>query len=180
MDIQKNWEKALAQTEIIRSRIKNLMTFEDTQVPYIILSASSVNLGDTVVRQGSVRVTKPTIILPPNIPQFLGFESEESSKGDLNEPMVMNFLMVRGVSMPSLKYNNQTYSVDVHEDSFENTIAYYKDYLQRREDVQTGLIACPDECWQFSLLLYLGMQTAKNTESDIRYLFERHHKENPS
>lgn len=177
MDIQKNWEKALAQTEIIRARIKTLLTFEDTKVPYIMLSASSVNPGDTVVRQGDVLVTKPTIILPPNIPQFLGFDLEESFENSFGEQMLTNFLMVRGVAMPSLKYNNQTYSINVHENNLENAIAYYKDHLQRREDVQTGLIACPDECWQFSLFLYLGMQAAKNTEVDILRLLERYRKE---
>jgi len=180
MDIHKSWEKALARTEIVRARIKNLMTFDDTTVPYIVLSASSVNMGDTVVRQGDVVVTKPAIILPPNIPQFLGFDLEESFENNFGEQMLTNFLMVRGVAMPSLKYSNQAYSVNVHEGGVESAVAYYKDYLQRREDVQTGLVVCPDDCWQFSLFLYLGMQAAKNTEIDIRHLLERYRKENPS
>lgn len=174
MNIQENWEKALAHTEIVRPRVKSLLTFDDTRVPYILLSASTVNLGDTVVRKGEVVVTKPAIILPPNIPQLDGFKFDED--GSSHEGII-NFLMVRGVSMPSLKYDNHTYSVKVHEDSLDNAVSHYKEYLQRREDVQAGLVVCPDDCWPFSLLLYIGTQVAKNTESDIRQLIERFHKE---
>jgi len=174
MSINENWEKALTHTEIIRPRVKGLLTFDDTKVPYILLSASTVNLGDTVVRKGEVLVTKPSIILPPNIPQFDGFKFDD--EGASHEGII-NFLMVRGVSMPSLKYDNRTYSVEVHEDNLDNAGVHYKEYLQRREDVQTGLVVCPDDCWQFSLLLYIGTQVAKNTESDIRQLIEKFHKE---
>jgi hypothetical protein len=173
MDIHENWEKALSQTEVVRPRIRNLLTFEDTKVPYILLSASSVNLGDTVVRKGDVTITKPSLILPPNIPQLDGFKFEEEGASQAG---VINFLMVRGVSIPSLKYGNNTYSVDVHEDSLDNAVAHFKEYLQRREDVQAGLVVCPDDCWQFSLLLYIGMQVAKNTETDIRHLIEKFQK----
>ncbi|MCX5681082.1 MAG: hypothetical protein NT079_02185 [Candidatus Omnitrophica bacterium] len=133
MYIQENWEKALSHTEIVRPRIKNLLTFDDTKVPYILLSASSVNLGDTVVRKGDVTVTRPSLILPPNIPQLDGFKFEEDGA---SQDGIVNFLMVRGVSIPSLKYDNHTYSVDVHEDNLDNATAFYKEYLQRREDVQ--------------------------------------------
>ena len=176
MDIQENWEKALSSTEIVRSRVRHLLTFDDTKVSYILLSKSTVNLGDTVVRKGDVVVTKPSLILPPNIPQFQGFKFADEET--FNPDAMINFLMIRGISMPSMKYKNETYSVDVHEDEIERAVAYYKDYLQRREDVQTGLVVCPDECWQFSLLLFIGMQVAKNTEFDIRQLIEKHRKEN--
>jgi hypothetical protein len=66
MNIQDGWEKALKNTRIIRPRSKDLLTFEATEVPYILLSESSVNLGDTVVRKGRMMVEKPAIILPNN------------------------------------------------------------------------------------------------------------------
>jgi len=178
MDIHQNWEKALKNTEIIRSRVKELMTFSDTQVPYILLSASSINLGDTVVRKGNVKVNKPAIILPPNVPQFYGFEFDR--EGVFNENTLTNFLMVRGITMPSMKYNNQVYSVDVHEEKLEKAIGSYHNELQRKEDVQTGLLVGPEDCWQFSLLVYICMQVARNTESDIRRLLEKYHNEESS
>ncbi len=175
MDIQKNWENALKHTDIVRSRIASLQTFSDTKAPYVFLSKSSVNINDTVVRKGDVMISKPSIILPPNIPQFRGFEFEEEAV--FNENMVTNFLMVRGVTMPSFKYNNETYSIDVYEGDLTQAIAYYSEDFQKKEDVYTGLIVGPEDCWQFSLLIYICMQAAKNTESDIRNLVKKYQSE---
>ena len=175
MDIQESWEKALSQTQIIRSRVRQLMTFDDTKVPYILLSESLVNPGDTVVRAGDVTVTKPSIILPPHVSQFDGFKFDEETA--FTQEMIMSFLMVRGVSMPSMKYRNETYSVDVFEGDLERAVAKYTDDLQKKEDVLTGLIACPDDCWHFSLLLYIGTQVTRNAENDIRNLMEKYRKE---
>lgn len=175
MDIQKNWDNALRNTRIVRSRIKSLLTFADTNVPYVLLSKSSINIGDTVVRKGDVVIGKPSIILPPNIPQLNGFDFED--KTDFEENMLMNFLMVRGITMPSFKYNNETYSVDVREQGLDQTISHYKEKFQQAEDVHTGLLVAPEECWQFSLLIYLCMQAAKNTEIDIRNFLKKYQAE---
>ena len=99
MDIYKAWNRALHNTEIIRTRVQGLMTFQSTHVPYILLCESSVNLGDTVVRQGEVMVEKPALILPPHIPQFKGFDFETDYEGTPND--IVNFLFVRGVMLPS-------------------------------------------------------------------------------
>ena len=135
MDIQKAWEEALRNTEIIRSRVKALLTFTDTKVPYIFLSESNVNLGDTVVRKGEILVEKPSLILPPNIPQFLGFDFEKEA--DFNREAVINFLLVRGVTLPSLKYNNRTYSLDIHEGKLQDAIGHYSNLYGNRA-VETG------------------------------------------
>ncbi len=58
MDIEKTWEKALKYTEIIRPRVEPLNTFRTTHLPYIFLTESSVNVGDSVVRKGEVLVEK--------------------------------------------------------------------------------------------------------------------------
>ena len=175
MDIQKNWDNALRNTKIVRARIKNLLTFADTEVPYVLLSKSSINFGDTVVRKGDVIVSKPSLILPPNIPQLKGFDLED--KADFGENMLTSFFMVRGVTMPSFKYNNETYSIGVREGGLDQAVSYYKEKFQRKEDVHTGLLVAPEECWQFSLLIYMCMQTAKNTEDDIRNLLEKYQSE---
>ena len=40
------------------------------------------------------------------MPHFEGFDFEEGMR--LNEDLLMSFLLVRGISFPSLKYNNRT------------------------------------------------------------------------
>ena len=74
MDIEQSWTKALKNTEIIRARVQALLTHSETLVPYVLLSESSINLGDTVVRKGEVMVQKPSLFIPPHNPQFNGFE----------------------------------------------------------------------------------------------------------
>ena len=123
MDIYEAWGKALKQTEIVRSRVSALQTFHATQVPYILLSESSVNLGDTVVRRGEVTVDRPSLILPPNIPQLEGFDFEQANSFD--QESMINFLLIRGVSLPSMKYDNKTHQLDVFEGKLDKAVKHY-------------------------------------------------------
>jgi len=174
MNIENIWNKALKNTEIIRSRVQALNTIQETKVPYVLLSESSVNMGDTVVRTGQVVVEKPTLIVPPNNPLFHGFEFENEE--DFDENSMINFLIVRGINLPSLKYNNRTNTLDIFEGKLSKAIEHYKDIFQRREDVSTGLIIGPEDCWQFSLLIFVCTQIARNADTDIRKLLDEYRK----
>lgn len=175
MNIQDAWEKALKSTRIIRSRAHELQTFSDTNIPYVFLSKAVVNAGDTIVRKGEVTVQKPTIILPSHLPQFDGFDFEKEF--EIGQDIVTNFLLVRGITFPSMKYNNKTSSLDIYEGHLEKATAYYKDKLQLKEDVHSGLIVGPEDCWQFCVLIFMCTQVAKSVNSDIRKLLERFRKE---
>ena len=170
MHIQEKWEKALKKTEIIRPRIQELLTFSHTDLHYIFLSESTINLGDTVVRKGSVLVEKPSLILPLGLPQFEGFDFEKEPDVDKNN--LVNFLLVRGVKFPSLKYNNIMNSLDIFEGRLTKAIEQYRDKLQREENVSTGLIIGPEDCWQFSILIFVCTQVIRSTDGDIRKLLE--------
>ncbi len=165
MDIYDFWSKALKSTEIIRPRVNSLLSHQDTTVPYIMLSESTINIGDTVVRKGEVVVDKPALVLPPASPQLEGFhfDSEESFKQDA----FVNFLLVRGITLPSMKYNNTTNSLEVYEGDLAKAISHYGNLLQRQENVATGLIAGPEEGWQFSVLVYICSQVVRNADADI-------------
>ena len=170
MNIQDAWEKALKTTEIIRPRVQPLQTFEATHLPYIFLSESLVNSGDTVVRKGEIRVEKPSIVLPFNMPQFEGFEFEESLQ--MNEDILKSFFLVRGVSFPSMKYNNKTDSLDVFEGRLPKALEHYGNQLQREENVNAGLITGGEEIWQFSILVFICDQVAKSANGDFKKLFD--------
>lgn len=172
MDIHESWEKALKNTEIIRPRVQGLMTFKDTSVPYIFLSESSVNFGDTVVRKGEVIVERPSLILPPHSPQLDGFELGER----FNENYLFNFLLVRGIQLPSMRYNNTTNLLDIFEGGLAKAIGYYKDQLQQTENVSAGLVTGPEDVWQFSVLIYCCSQIARSADIDIRKLLDEYRK----
>ncbi len=174
MDIHEIWEKALKNTEIVRPRVQGLLTFKDTHLSYILLSESSINVGDTVVRKGEVIVEKPSLILPPNLPQFSGFEFEKDRQVDENS--VMNFFLVRGITLPSLRYNNRTSALDIYEGSMSKAVSYHKEFLQQKENVHTGLLIGPEDCWQFSVLIYSCTQIVRNADTDLRNLMNAYKK----
>lgn len=170
MNIQDNWEKALKSTEIIRTRVQGLLTHDSTSLPYVFLCESLVNSGDTVVRKGEIVVDKPSLILPFASPQFEGFDFEKEMH--VNEGMLTNFLLVRGVTFPSLNYNNKTNSIDVFEGGLKKAIQHNLDKLQRQEDVYTGLITGLEDCWQFSVLIFICTQVAKSADTDVKKILE--------
>lgn len=172
MDINEGWIKALKNTEIIRGRVQSLKTFSETTVPYILLSESGINFGDTVVRKGEVVVEKPSLILPPNIPQLEGFDFE--NEGLKDDAPITNFLYFRGVSLPSLKYNNKTNSLDVFEGKLSAAIKHYLKELQEQENVFAGLIAGPEDAWQFSVLIFICSQISRDIEIDVKKLLEEY------
>jgi len=166
MDIQELWDKALKQTEIIRARAQDLATFETTVLPYIFLAESGLNLGDTVVRKGQVLVERPSLILPS--PQFEGFEFETDLQ--VSDDAVLNFLLVRGVKFPSMRYRHELSDLSVREGSLQNAIDYFSDQLKRTEDIQTGLVVGPEDAWQFSVLILVGSLVIRSAEGDLRRL----------
>ncbi len=171
MDIEETWERALKHTEIIRPRVKPLDTFKTTQLPYIFLAESSVNLGDCVVRMGEVMVEKPSIFLPPGSAQLDGFDFRDGSRKQ--QEMITNFFLVRGIEFPSFKYNNKTYSLDVFEGRLSLAIEKYTQELQKEENVTCGLIIGPEDCWQFSVFIFICMQILRSADNDIKSIMNR-------
>ncbi len=80
--------------------------------------------------------------------------------------------------MPSLKYQNKTFSLGIYDGDLSRAIDHFSDELQRVEDVQAGLLAGPEDCWQFSVLIFICSQIARNADTDIRRLMEKYKKEN--
>ncbi len=168
MNLEELWDKALKQTEIIRARALDLSTFETTLFPYVFLAESSVNTGDTVVRRGQVLVERPSLILPS--PQFEGFEFETDLQ--LREETVLNFLLVRGVRFPSMRYRHEFSSLDLREGSLQQAITHVGDQLKQAEDIQTGLVVGPEDAWQLSVLLLVGSLVIRSAEGDLKRLLE--------
>jgi len=175
MDIEQLWEKAKERTEVVRGRAKGLSTFSDTTVPYIFLAESAVNEGDTVVRKGKIIVDKPMIILPQDLPVFEGFDFEKEL--GLGQDLVQTFFLMRGLKFPSLRYNNTVYELEVEELSLSKSIAKYKGKMEREENITTAIIAGPEECWQFSILLYIAALAGRCARTDIMNLMNKLNRE---
>ena len=170
MDIQELWDKARKGTEILRMQLQDLSTFDPTAVPYMFLAESSLNPGDTVVRNGHVLIERPSIVLPSFSPQFEGFKFD--SDLHVSDQTVATFLLVRGIQFPSLKYRHQVSSLDIFEGSLQKAIEHFNKQLTLAEDIKTGLVIGPEDAWQFSLLLLIGALVVRSAEGDLRRILE--------
>jgi len=166
MNLEELWQKALVETEILKARLSFLGNLESIPLDYIFLAESNVNIGDTVVRKGKVQIHKPLIFLPREFPMFSGFEFEKEFGRDSQD--ISNFLLMRGVRFPSLKYNHLDSTISVYEKPLSQAISEFKDSLERQEDIKTGLLKGSEDCWQFSILMYAASQVAKSAPTDIR------------
>ena len=170
MDMYELWDHARKRTEVLRMQLQDLATFEQTRVPYIFLGESALNAGDTVVRQGSVLIERPAIVLPNFSPQFEGFDVNESLH--LSPEALATFLLVRGIQFPSMKYRHQLSSLDVFEGSLQQGIQHYLDRLTAAEDTRTGVVIGPEAAWQFSVLLLVGALVVRSAEGDLRRILD--------
>ncbi|MCX7957273.1 MAG: hypothetical protein N2643_05245 [Endomicrobia bacterium] len=166
IDINKKWQQAINETRIVRSRYKKLETFKKTIVPYVLISQSLVNKGETVVRRGKVEVSPALIHLPYTGFEFKGFNFEETTH--YNEETIKSFLLVRGINLPPLKYNNEQVKLEVVNKSLKEAINHYQKIFQRIEDIDTGLIVSIPDIWQFSLLLYIIHLVKKSADNDLK------------
>lgn len=166
MDLQDKWEKALKKTEIVKYRSEMLSPTRTSELPYMLLSESIVNIGDTLVRKGKVFVHKPSIILPNNIPQFEGFEFQKDYEVD--DDTMRTFLLLRGISLPSMEYRNEVAGLEVYDGSLKDAIKHFLDKLEWKEDIETALIAGPEDCWQFSILVYIAGMITRSAPDDVK------------
>jgi len=170
MSLQDYWEKALKKTEIVRPRVQPLLSDAATHLPYICLSESPDETPGTVVRKGEVIVEKPALIMPYAMPHFEGFDFEKEMQ--VSRDSLTNFFLVRGISFPSMKYNNVTSAPEMQPVSLSKAIEDQKAALQRQENVHSGLIVGPGDCWQFSVLIFVAGQVLRSAEGDARRLFD--------
>ncbi|MBF0216653.1 MAG: hypothetical protein HQL30_06645 [Candidatus Omnitrophica bacterium] len=175
MDLEELWEKAKEKTEIVRGRVKGLSTVSMTTVPYIFLAESSIHEGHTVVRKGKIIVEKPMIILPREMPQFEGFDFEEDL--GFGQDIIQSFFLMRGIRFPSMKYNNTVYELDVEDLTLAKCSKKHRGRLEKEENISTALVLGPEECWQFSLLLYMASLVGRCVRNDILNLLNRMHRD---
>ena len=177
MDIQELWDQARKRTDILRLRLQDLSSVDATTVPYIFLAESSLNPGDTVVRNGQVIIHRPSIILPNFSPQFEGFEFEDDLQ--LSPDAVATFLLVRGVQFPSLQYRHQLSTLEIREGSLQQAVNHFTNQLQRAEDTTCGLVVGPEAAWQFSVLLLIGALVVRSADGDLRRILDAWRRRQP-
>jgi len=160
MDIESDFKRALSETEIHRHSRSRLLTVGTTELPYVLLGESMVNLGDTVVRRGIVRIEQPRIVVMGRPHQFEGFDEEET-------PGLM-LALGRVASFPPGKYSNIDTQLDVYEGRLEAALGHYQEKM--RDDQLTGLLSGPVDVWACSLMVYVFAMAVQSAPADLRDL----------
>jgi len=169
MGLQEDFMKALKETEIHRHRESHLLTLSATALPYVLLCESAVNDGDTVVRQGVVRVEKPQLLVLHNPMEFEGFEYQDNP----NESSAF-LALGRSASMPPAKYSNVETSLEVFDGGLQKALDHFSRELDQGDDSQTGLVSGPVDIWALSLFVYVGKMVARSAPQDTQELLRRH------
>ena len=66
--------------------------------------------------------------------------------------------------------------MDIQPGSLSKAIEEQKTLLQRHENVHSGLVVGPEDCWQFSILIFVAGQVMRSAEGDMRRLLSDHWK----
>ncbi|MBI2191459.1 MAG: hypothetical protein HYU36_05695 [Planctomycetes bacterium] len=169
MGLREDFHRAIQETEIHRHRQTRLLTYGGTELPYVWLGESAVNMGDTVVRRGVVRVEKPQLLLVQQPLQFEGFEY-----GEEKQESSAFLALGRIASFPPGKYSNIETRLDIYEGSLQQALTHYKRDLEAREDALTGLVSGPSDIWAVSLFVYVGKMVEHSAVDDIQELLRRH------
>lgn len=168
------WNEAVKTTRIRRKRLASLETFEETRLPYVLVSEHPRLPAQSTVRQGHVEVARPKLVLPDHHPQFEGFDFEQMQA---DENSIQTLMYVRGVRLPSFKLKN-IQGQQLYDGTVDDAIGQYGRDLARAEDIQTGLITGKEGVWPFALLFYVSLLIVKNLPKDIERLLEEF-RENP-
>jgi len=157
MELHEAFQKALHTTQILRCRQPNLFFASETVLPFVLLSESVMNDGDTVVRTGKVTVDRPTIIVPGEDVMFEGFEDEDQQ---------FQFKMLgRMVKLPRGKYSLNDCKMEVIERSIARAVDEWRRELD--DDAETGLCVCSPDIWQLSVVVYVGNMVVRSAGSDL-------------
>lgn len=168
MNFIEKFDEALKSTKILRMRLKALEQKKNTICPYTIVMPSRFDAKDALIKKGNIIVEKPVIILPENLAEFIGFELEEFG---IRNDMLNSALLLRGIRLPSLRYKNLQYKIDVVNKNYKEHAEDIAETLKLKEDVEEGVVITKNpELWQLSLLIYTAGLFIKNIPNDLKNL----------
>ena len=166
MNFEEKYRYALEHSKIHRYRQSNLFTFGTTRLPYVLAARSSINSGESIIRRGEIVTEKPSIMLQNNEPSFSGFSDND---GDAQQ---LSVLFGRRFHLPAMRYRNDNASMDLSTKNVTQVINESLEALDRENNLRTAVISGPEDCWQFSLIIYAGEMMQRSAPGNIREMIE--------
>ncbi len=154
---------------IARSSQFNLFTFGESTLPYFLVLDPEEQGQLVSLRQGTIRITRPTILTPGNSDlEFRNFDEDDDRSDD-----VVRFILARSAAFSHLKIDNQQRGEKSVSDSVEETIAKLTRMLDADEEEGTAILAAPQALGWMALMRYAAEQVLRSTPGNVQELRER-------
>lgn len=167
-DFESHLHQLWSSVRIERASSFSLFTFGESTLPYRLLIEPETR-GDLVsMTQGTVRITRPTIITPGNAtPQFRNFFEDAQGEG------LAQFLLSRSAGFSNLKFENSSGQSRYVSDSVEEIVSKLNRELELEEDRETGILIAPNELGWVALMRYAAERVMRSAPDNIQELRER-------
>ena len=158
------WESV----RIERSVAYSLFTFGDSDLPYYLVTGARSPGGTVSVRQGDVRITRPTIITPNSArPEFRNFFEDSEDYG------LIDFLLSRTAAFSNLKLTNQSGPANIVTDTVDEAVAKLNRQLDDNEEDRVAVLSAPPELAGMAVLRYASERVMSSAPDNVQELRER-------
>lgn len=157
-----------SSVRIERSSRFGLFTFGESTLPYFLV-LQPAQRGDLVsLQQGTVKITRPTIITPGNVaPEFQNFF--DAAEGE----DLIRFLLSRSAAFQHLKFSNDRAVQKTVSDSVEETVAKLNSRLDAEEEEDTAILTAPHNLGWMALMRYAAERVIQSGPDNVQELRER-------
>lgn len=165
---ERRFREAWELVRIERSVSYTLFTFGDSQLPYfLVLGARTV--GDTVsIRQGEVRIARPTIITPDTArPEFRNFFEGVEEYG------CIDYLLSRTAAFSHLQLTNQAGPTRIVTDTVDEAVSRLNRQLDDQDEDRVAILSSPPELAGVAVLRYASERVLSSAPDNVQELRER-------
>jgi hypothetical protein len=146
----------------------SLFTFGESILPYFLVLSAPQPGATASLTQGTVRVTRPTIITPDNArPEFDNFFE------DAQDERLVQFLLARNAGFSHLKLANASGPKRITSDSVDEIVSKLNRQLDDEEEDHTAILTAPPELGGIALLRYAAERIWNSAPDNIQELRER-------
>jgi hypothetical protein len=165
---ERRFRHAWESVQIERSVPYSLFTFGESVLPYYLVCGASAPGGTVSIRQGEVRITRPTIITPDTMrPEFLNFFE------DRDDEEMVDFLLARSAAFSHLKLSNESGSERIVSDSVEEAVARLNRQLDDDEEDRVAILSAPPGLAGVAVLRYAAESVLASAPDNVQELRER-------
>ena len=145
-----------------------LFTFGESELPYFLVLQPQADGKLVSLRQGKIKISRPTIITPGNAaPEFQNF-FEDADGSELAK-----FLLSRSAAFSHLKFDNSSFSEKSVSDSVEETVAKLMQRLDEQEEDGTAILSAPHALGWMALMRYAAERVVTSAPDNVQELRER-------